>query len=146
MQYRIRLIATLATIHSLFLTNYRAKSNELPQKVSLYCETSSIYYSYSDKISYINDLYSHSRDLYSEKFRIEVLSSKKAIKKHTNDMVADEEYFVTKAGSLYKLKSTKGTDDFSAVIDLSNKNYSSTSEKPNALIKIKAHGACSEVR
>lgn len=57
---------------------------------------------------------------------------------YTNDMIEDEGYFVKKIGSLYKLKSTKGTDDFLAVIYLSNKKYSSTSEKPNDLITIKA--------
>ena len=61
---------------------------------------------------------------------------------YTNDMIEDEGYFVKKIGSLYKLKSTKGTDDFLAVIDLSNKKYSSTSEKPNDLIKIKAPVIC----
>jgi hypothetical protein len=91
-------------------------------------------------------LHSHSRDLYNEKFRIDLLSSDRAVKKHANDMIADEEYSVTKVRSLYKLKSIKGTNDFSAVIDLSNRKYSSISEKSDALIRIKAQGTCIERR
>jgi hypothetical protein len=147
MKYRIRLIARLLTILSSFLGHsYTAKSIELLPKLSLYCETNSIYYSYSDNISYIKDLHSHSRDLYNEKFRIDLLSSDRAVKKHANDMIADEEYSVTKVRSLYKLKSIKGTNDFSAVIDLSNRKYSSVSEKSDTLIRIKAQGTCIERR
>jgi hypothetical protein len=143
MKYQIRLIGILGLVLLVFSTsNSKAKSKEQIQDLNLDCEAKSIFYSYPDNISFIKDLHSHSRELYSEKFRIEFSSPDRAIKKHSNDIVADEEYSVTKVGSVYKLKFIKGTDDISAVIDLPNKKYSSISEKSDALIRIKATGTC----
>lgn len=145
MKYITSLLEILPITVCLFLTNiFIAHSKDLAQKFSLYCETTSIYYSYSNNISYIKDLHSHKRDFYSEIFRIEILSSERAIKKYANAILADEAYSIVKAGSLYRLKSVNGSEYNSAVIDLSSGKYTSVSEKSDALIRIKENGTCIE--
>ena len=57
-------------------------------------------------------------------------------------MIEDQNYSVTRTGPLYKLKSIKGTDNESIIIDLKSGNYSSVSEKHNAMIRIKSTGTC----
>ena len=47
-------------------------------------------------------------------------------------------------GALYRLKSIKGADDFSAVINTSNGKYISISEKYDAMVRIKSNGICSK--
>ena len=118
------------------------KSPEQSFDFSLKCETSNTFFAYADNNAYIKDLHSHTRELYTEKFIIDFPSHDKATKKHVNDMVEDEDYSVIKTGSLYKLKSIKGADDISVVIDLKSGKYSSVSEKHDALIRIKAKGTC----
>lgn len=145
MKYGIRLITTVTiSLCSMLAHNFWAKSTELLPKTSLYCETTSTYYSYPDNMSYIKDLPTHSKNLYSEKFKIEFFQIGKAIKKHTNDIVSDEEYLFTMGGALYRLKSIKGADDFSAVINTSNGKYISISEKYDAMVRIKSNGICSK--
>lgn len=124
------------------ITSAYAKPKEASIKLTMHCETKSVFFSYPNNNSYIKDLYSHSRELYSEKFLIDFLSSDKALKKQANDIIEDVDYSVIKTGSLYKLKSIKGTDDISVVIDLKSGKYSSISEKHDAMIRIKATGTC----
>lgn len=145
MKHYIRFIITATiSLFSMLANTLWAKSTELLPKMSLYCETTSTYYSYQNNMSYLKDLPTHSKNLYSEKFKIEFFPIGKAIKKHANDIVADEEYLFTIGGTLYRLKSIKGADDFSAVINTSNGKYSSISEKHDAMVRIKSNGTCSK--
>ena len=119
-----------------------AKSKEKSSIISLRCETKSQFFSYADNASYIKDQPLHTKALYSEKFIIDFLSSDRAIKKHANDMIEDEEFSIIKAGSVYELKSIKKADDISVVIDLQSGKYSSIAAKQDAMIRIKATGNC----
>jgi hypothetical protein len=142
MKYLHIIAANLIIIPCFFITKSAANPQESSSKLTLNCETKSRYFSYADINSYIKDLSSHSKELYSENFLIEFQSSDKATKKHANDKVEDEDYSAIKNGSLYRLKLIKGTDDISIVIDLKTGNYYSVSEKPDAMIRIKATGTC----
>lgn len=124
------------------ITSAYANPKETFNNLTLRCETKSIFFSYPDNNAYINDIHSLTRELYSEKFLVDFLSSEKASKKHANDMIEDQNYSVTRTGPLYKLKSIKGTDDESIIIDLKSGNYSSVSEKHDAMIRIKSTGTC----
>ena len=131
------LISSFVAIKSAY-----ANPKETSNNLTLHCETKSMYFSYPNNNAYIKDLHSHTRELYSEKFLVDFLSSEKALKKHVSDMIEDVIYSVTKTGALYRLKSIKGTDDESVVIDLKSGNYSAVSEKHDAMIRIKSTGTC----
>jgi len=124
------------------ITSAYANPKETSKNLILRCETKSMFFSYPNNNAYIKDIHSHTRELYSEKFLVDFLSSEKALKKHNSDMIEDVDYSVIKIGSLYKLKSIKGTDDISVVIDLKSGKYSSISEKHDAMIRIKSTGTC----
>lgn len=138
-----KIIKTLMIATFVFSISYcLAKSPEQSSSASLRCEAKSTFFSYTDNSSYIKDVHSHAKELYSEKFIIDFPAPDRATKKHINDMVEDEDYSVIKTGSLYRLKLLKGTDDVSVVIDLKTGNYSSVSEKHDVMIRIKAKGTC----
>ena len=139
----LHIASTFLLISSYFsITSAYANPKETSKNLILRCETKSMFFSYPNNNAYIKDLHSHTRELYSEKFSVDFLSSEKALKKYTRDMIEDVIYSVTKAGALYRLKTIKGTDDESIIIDLKSGNYSSVSEKHDAMIRIKSTGTC----